>query len=407
MFIYYTSAGGKRMAKLTVDKQDVKGKRVFVRVDFNVPIEKGIITDDMRIRGALPTIKLLVERQAKVILASHLGRPKGGPSPEFSLAPAAKRLSDLLGKPVTMAPDCIGPEVEKLVSGMKNGDVLMLENVRFHKGEEKNDPEFARALASLADMYVDDAFGTAHRGHASTEGITHFLKGPFAAGFLIQKELKYLGDALDKPERPFLAILGGKKVADKIGVIRNLLKKVDSLIIGGGMAYTFYKAQGLEIGTSLFDQEAFETAKEILKEFGGKPEKILLPVDCLVADKFDVSANTKVVAANAIPAGWQGVDIGPESIEIFIDKIKRAKTIVWNGPMGVFEIDKFAEGTRKIAEAMAQSEAVTVIGGGDSAAALEKFGLAGKMTHVSTGGGASLEFLEGIQLPGIAVLTDN
>jgi len=394
------------MAKLTVDKQDAKGKRVFVRVDFNVPIEKGIITDDMRIRGALPTIKLLVERQAKVILASHLGRPKGGPSPEFSLAPAAKRLSELLGKPVTMAPDCIGPEVEKLVSGMKNGDVLMLENVRFHKGEEKNDPEFARALASLADMYVDDAFGTAHRAHASTEGITHFLKGPFAAGFLIQKELKYLGDALDKPERPFLAILGGKKVADKIGVIRNLLKKVDSLIIGGGMAYTFYKAQGLEIGTSLFDQEAFETAKEILKEFGGKPEKILLPVDCLVADKFDVSANTKVVAGNAIPAGWQGVDIGPESIEIFINKIKRAKTIVWNGPMGVFEIDKFAEGTRKIAEAMAQSEAVTVIGGGDSAAALEKFGLAGKMTHVSTGGGASLEFLEGITLPGIAVLTD-
>ena len=395
------------MAKLTVDKQDVKGKRVFVRVDFNVPIEKGIITDDMRIRGALPTIKLLVERQAKVILASHLGRPKGGPSPEFSLAPAAKRLSELLGKPVTMAPDCIGPEVEKLVSGMKNGDVLMLENVRFHKGEEKNDPEFARALASLADMYVDDAFGTAHRAHASTEGITHFLKGPFASGFLIQKELKYLGDALDKPERPFLAILGGKKVADKIGVIRNLLKKVDSLIIGGGMAYTFYKAQGLEIGTSLFDQEAFETAKEILKEFGGKPEKILLPVDCLVADKFDSSANTKVVAANAIPAGWLGVDIGPESIEIFIDKIKRAKTIVWNGPMGVFEIDKFAEGTRKIAEAMAQSEAVTVIGGGDSAAALEKFGLTGKMTHVSTGGGASLEFLEGIQLPGIAALTDN
>jgi len=395
------------MAKLTVDKQDVKGKRVFVRVDFNVPIEKGIITDDMRIRGALPTIKLLVERQAKVILASHLGRPKGGPSPEFSLAPAAKRLSELLGKPVTMAPDCIGPEVEKLVSGMKNGDVLMLENVRFHKGEEKNDPEFARALASLADMYVDDAFGTAHRAHASTEGITHFLKGPFASGFLIQKELKYLGDALDKPERPFLAILGGKKVADKIGVIRNLLKKVDSLIIGGGMAYTFYKAQGLEIGTSLFDQEAFETAKEILKEFGGKPEKILLPVDCLVADKFDSSANTKVVAANAIPAGWLGVDIGPESIEIFIDKIKSAKTIVWNGPMGVFEIDKFAEGTRKIAEAMAQSEAVTVIGGGDSAAALEKFGLTGKMTHVSTGGGASLEFLEGIQLPGIAALTDN
>lgn len=395
------------MAKLTVDKQDVKGKRVFVRVDFNVPIEKGIITDDMRIRGALPTIKLLVERQAKVILAAHLGRPKGGPSSEFSLAPAAKRLSELLGKPVTMAPDCIGPEVEKLVSEMKNGDVLMLENVRFHKGEEKNDPEFARALASLADMYVDDAFGTAHRAHASTEGITHFLKGPFAAGFLIQKELKYLGDALDKPERPFLAILGGKKVADKIGVIRNLLKKVDSLIIGGGMAYTFYKAQGLEIGASLFDQEAFETAKEILKEFGGMPEKILLPVDCLVADKFDVSANTKVVAANAIPAGWQGVDIGPESIEIFIDKIKRAKTIVWNGPMGVFEIDKFAEGTRKIAEAMAQSEAVTVIGGGDSAAALEKFGLAGKMTHVSTGGGASLEFLEGIQLPGIAALTDN
>ncbi len=393
------------MAKLTVRDIAVKGKRVFVRVDFNVPLQNGIITDDSRIRAALPTIKYLIDKKAKLILASHLGRPKGQVKEELSILPAAKRLSELLARPVTMAPDCIGAEVENLASQMNEGDVILLENLRFHPGETKNDPEFAKALAALADLYVNDAFGTAHRAHASTEGITHYLS-PCAAGFLIEKELKYLGDALNNPERPFVAILGGAKVGDKIGVIRALLKKVDCLIIGGGMTYTFYAALGLEIGNSLFDEAVFETAKEILKESASAAAKCLLPVDCLIADKFDAEANTQIVDKDKIPPDWEGVDIGPKSIALFADEIKKAKTVFWNGPVGVFEIDAFAEGTKKIAYALAEADAVTVIGGGDSAAAAKKYGLTGKMTHVSTGGGASLEFLEGKTLPGIAALTD-
>ena len=394
------------MSKIIVNNVDVKGKRVFVRVDFNVPIKNGIISDDRRIREAIPTIQHLINQGAKVIIASHLGKPKGIPVPELSLAPVCVRLSELIRRSVVMAPDCIGPAVAKLVDAMKEGDVLMLENVRFHKGEEKNDPEFAKALAALADLYVDDAFGTSHRAHASTEGITRFMNPPFAAGFLIQKELKYLGDALDNPERPFVAILGGMKVKDKIRVIRNLLKKVDTLIIGGGMSYTFFRAKGYEIGASLFDKDALEIAKDILREAESQPGKILFPIDCMVADKIDSGAQTKIVQVDQIPECYQGVDIGPQTAELYIKIIKEARTIVWNGPMGVFEYDQFEKGTRRIAEAMANSKAVTVIGGGDSAAALEKFGLAGKMTHVSTGGGASLEFLEGIYLPGIAILTD-
>ena len=398
------------MKKLTIKNLDVQGKRVFMRVDFNVPLKGDKITDDRRITASLPSIEYLIAQGAKLILASHLGRPKGGPAPEFSLKPAAKRLSELLKKPVTMAPDCIGPEVEKIAQAMKNGDVILLENVRFYKEEEKNDPKFSETLAKIADVYVNDAFGTAHRAHASTEGITHFLK-PRAAGFLIEKELEFLGNALDNPKRPFLAILGGAKVGDKIPVIRNLLKKVDALVIGGGMVFTFYKAEGYEIGKSLFDAEAFETAKQLLKEFESSRAKVIIPDDCIAADRFDpkqYDPQTQIKAAikDQIPAGWFGLDIGPKSIETITQEIKKANTIVWNGPMGVFEQEAFAAGTRKIAEAMAESKAITVIGGGDSAAALLKFGLDEKMTHVSTGGGASLEFLEGKVLPGIAALDD-
>lgn len=399
------------MRKLTVRDLDVKGKRVFIRVDFNVPLKEGKIQDDHRIREALPTIKFLIDNGAKLILASHLGRPKGtGMEPEFSLKPVAAHLSGLLGKNVTMSPDCIGPETEKLVSEVRDGDVLLLENMRFHKAETKNDPVFAKSLASLAEIYVNDAFGTAHRAHASTEGITHYLS-PCAAGFLIEKELKYLGGALENPKRPFLAILGGAKVADKVPVIRNLLKKVDSLVIGGGMVYTFYKAQGLEIGDSLFDAEAFELAKELLQEAKTSKAKLIIPNDCVVAEEldfknFDPKTPTKLVPQDKIPEGWHGVDIGPESVKLIVDEIKKAGTVVWNGPLGVFEIDQFAEGTKKTAEALAASDAVTIIGGGDTAAALLKFGLDKKMTHVSTGGGASLEFLEGKILPGIAALDD-
>lgn len=396
------------MNKLTIKNLDVKGKRVFMRVDFNVPLEGDKITDDRRITASLPSIEYLIAQGAKIILASHLGRPKGGPAPEFSLKPVAKRLSELLKKPVTMAPDSIGPEVENIIKAMKDGDVVLLENVRFYKEEEKNDPKFSESLAKLADVYVNDAFGTAHRAHASTEGITHFLK-PRAAGFLIEKELEFLGNALDNPKRPFLAILGGAKVGDKIPVIRELLKKVDALVIGGAMVFTFYNAEGLEIGKSLFDAEAFETAKQLLKEFESSGAKVIIPDDCIVADRFDPKqydpqTRIKVVTKDQIPAGWFGLDIGPKSIETIVQEIKKANTIVWNGPMGVFEQEAFAAGTRKVAEALAASKAITVIGGGDSAAALLKFGLDEKMTHVSTGGGASLEFLEGKVLPGIAAL---
>jgi len=390
-------------AKKVVNQIDVRGKRVFVRVDFNVPLDENRnITDDARIVKSLPTIQYLVNKGACVVLASHLGRPKGRRTPEYSLAPAANRLGELLGKNVSLASDCVGPQTEKEVAALLPGDVIMLENLRFHAEEEKNDPEFCKQLAKLADVYVNDAFGTAHRAHASTEGITHFLS-PKVAGFLIKKELDYLGGALESPKRPFIAILGGAKVDTKVGVIENLMKRVDKLLIGGGMIYTFYKAMRYEIGASLFDEKGFAKAKELLAE---KDKKLVLPVDCLVADKFDAAAATRVVAANAIPAGWQGVDIGPETVKIYCSEIARAGTVIWNGPVGVFEIEPFAAGTKKIAQALAQSDAVSIIGGGETAAAVKQFGLDDDMSHVSTGGGASLEFLEGIVLPGIAALDD-
>jgi len=390
-------------AKRVVDQIDVKGKRVFVRVDFNVPLDDNRnITDDARIVKSLPTIQYLVNKSARVILASHLGRPKGQRQAKYSLAPTAKRLGELLGKAVTLAPDCVGPGTEQVVAGMQAGDVVLLENLRFHAEEEQNDPEFCKQLAKLADLYVNDAFGTAHRAHASTEGVTRFLS-PKVAGFLIKKELDYLGGALESPKRPFIAILGGAKIDTKVGVIENLLKRVDKLLIGGGMAYTFYKAMGYEIGTSLFDEKGFAKAQELV---GRKGTKLVLPVDCVVADKFEASAATKVVAANAIPAGWQGVDIGPQTVKQYCDEIAKAGTVIWNGPVGVFEMEPFAKGTKEIAQALAQSEAVSIIGGGETAAAVKQFGLDDAMTHVSTGGGASLEFLEGIVLPGIAALDD-
>jgi 3-phosphoglycerate kinase len=397
------------MNKKTIEDIDVKGKRVLVRVDFNVPQdETGKITDDRRIRAALPTIQYLINQGAKVILASHLGRPKGKPEDreKFTLKPVAERLSELLGKPVTLAPDCVGPEVEKMVHAMKDGDVLLLENVRFHPEEEKNDPEFAKQLASLAEVYVNDAFGTAHRAHASTEGVTQYLTG--VAGYLMQKEIEYLGGALANPKRPFIAVLGGAKVKDKIPVIENLVGKVDKLIIGGGMAYTFLKAQGREIGQSLLDADSLDFCREMLAKAG---DKILLPVDVVVADgnpfeKGPDAVQTKVVLVDAIPADWQGVDIGPETQKRFAEAVKGAGTVVWNGPMGIFEFEKFAVGTRAMAQALADSGAVTIVGGGDSAAAVEQLGFADKMTHISTGGGASLEFLEGRVLPGVAALQD-
>lgn len=390
------------------DLTDLKGKRVFVRVDFNVPLDGETITDDARIRESLPTIQYLIEKGAKIILASHLGRPKGKVVESMRLTPAAKRLSELLGKPVKMAPDCIGPEVEKLVAELGEGDVLLLENLRFHPEEEKNDPEFAKKLASLADIFVQDAFGSVHRAHASTEGITHFLPVK-VAGFLVEKELKYLGGALENPQRPFVAILGGSKVSSKIAVISNLLKKVDALLLGGGMTYTFIKAQGGSIGSSLFEPETLEVAKQTLEEAKAAGKKLLLPVDnlcCQSTEKPDPNVPRQVFPSNAIPDGWMGVDIGPKSIELYLAELANAKTVVWNGPVGVFEIDEFAGGTKAIAEALAKSDAITVIGGGDSSAAVKKFGLTDKMTHVSTGGGASLEFLEGKKLPGIEALDD-
>lgn len=389
---------GMALQTKTVRDLDVDGKRVLVRCDFNVPLENGRITDDRRITEALPTIKYLLDHGASVILASHLGRPKGV-TPEFSLKPVATRLSELLGKEVPLLPDCVGPEVEVICAALKPGDVVLLENVRFHPEEEKNDPEFARQLASLAQAYVNDAFGTAHRAHASTEGVAHDL--PSAAGFLIEKEIEYLGKALDNPKRPFIAIMGGSKVKDKIAVIENLLPKVDKLLIGGGMVFTFYKAQGLEIGKSLLDAENLEYAARLLKEQG---DKIVLPTDVVVASAFSEDAQTRTVRANEIPADMLGLDIGPESQTAFAEIIKTSGTAVWNGPMGVFEMKPFEAGTRVVAEALAESGTVSIVGGGDSAAAIEKFGYADKVSHVSTGGGASLEFLEGKVLPGIKAL---
>lgn len=394
------------MNKMTVKDLDVRGKRVFVRVDFNVPQdETGRITDDTRIKAALPTIQDLSSRAARVILASHLGRPKGAPNPKYTLAPAAKRLGELLGKPVAMAEDCVGPAAEAKVKALKDGDILLLENVRFHAEEEKNDPAFAKQLAALAEVYVNDAFGSAHRAHASTEGVAKFLH-PAAAGYLMEKELNFLGKAITNPDRPFVAILGGAKVKDKIGVITNLLDKVDTLIIGGGMAYTFLKAKGYEIGRSLLDADNVGFAGEMLARAEAKGVKLLLPVDTVVTDDFKSPTVTRTVPANQIPADLEGVDIGPETIKLFTAAIKAAKTVVWNGPMGVFEVPQFAAGTKAVAQAMVDADALTIVGGGDSAAAVEQMGFAGRMTHVSTGGGASLEFLEGKVLPGVAALTE-
>ena len=394
------------MSKKTVRDINVAGKKVLVRCDFNVPIDSqtGKITDNRRIRAAIPTIQYLLDNNAKVILCSHLGRPKGEVNPKYSLKPVAEELSKLLGKEVKLAKDVIGPDAEKLTSNMKNQDVVLLENVRFHKEEEKNDPEFAKKLASFAEIYVNDAFGTAHRAHASTAGVADYL--PAVSGFLIEKELEFLGKALENPERPFVAILGGAKVSDKIGVIENLLEKVDTLIIGGGMAYTFYKALGHDIGTSICEEDKIDLAKTILEKAKQKNVKLLLPLDNHVSSEYSNDGEDKFVDKEEIPDGFMGLDIGPKTIEAFKEAIKTAKTVLWNGPLGVTEFPKFAEGTRAIANALAQSQAVTIIGGGDSAAAIEKMGLADKMTHISTGGGASLEFLEGKVLPGIDCLND-
>jgi len=389
--------------KKTIKDIDVKGKRVLMRVDFNVPLDEKLnITDDIRIRAALPTIKYALERGAQVILMSHLGRPDGKVVDSMRLTPVARRLEELLGKKVTKTSDCIGDEVKKAVSNMKPGDIVLLENLRFHAEEEKDDPAFAKELAGLGDVFVNDAFGTAHRAHASTEGVTKYL--PSVAGFLLEKEIEYLGNVVDNPKRPFVAILGGAKVKDKIKVIDNLLNKVDVLLIGGGMAYTFLKAKGKTIGSSKFDKDGFETAKAALDKAEKKKIPILLPVDHVIADKFDAQATSKV-AGEDIPDGWMGLDIGPTTIKLFEDKLKDAKTVVWNGPLGVFEMDKFAKGTEEVAQFLAGLKGVTtVIGGGDTAAAMSKFKVDGKMTHISTGGGASLEYLEGRGLPGIDAL---
>ena len=393
------------MQKLSIRDIDLKDKTVFCRVDFNVPLSGGQITDDTRIRAAVPTIQYLIDHGAKVILASHLGRPKGEVKDELRLDPVANRLSELLGRPVKKTNEVIGPEVEAAARALKPGDVLLLENVRFLPGEEKNDPELAKAFAALADVYVNDAFGAAHRAHASTEGIAHHLK-PAVSGLLLEKELRVLGEALENPKRPFTAIIGGAKVKDKIGVISNLLNKVDNLIVGGGLAYTFIKAKGLEIGRSLLDEEHIDLAKEFMKTAEEKGVKFYTPVDAVVADDFSEQANKKVVPIDAIPADWEALDIGPETVKLYADVIRGSKLVVWNGPMGVFEMDAFANGTKGVAEALADSkDTLSIIGGGDSAAAVEKFGLADRMDHISTGGGASLELMEGKVLPGVAGLT--
>jgi len=393
------------MNKKTLVDFNLENKRVLVREDLNVPLDENQnITDDTRIRAALPTINYLIEKGAKVIIVSHLGRPKGKVNPKYSLAPVVKRLSELLGKDVAFAEDCIGEVAEKAVANMKAGDVLLLENVRFHAEEEKNDPEFAKQLASLADIYINDAFGTSHRAHASTVGVAQHL--PAGAGFLMQKEIEIMGKALENPDRPFVAILGGAKVGDKIGVIKNLLNKVDTLLIGGGMAYTFLKSQGYEIGNSLLEPDKIELAASLIKEAEEKNVKLLLPDDVVVTTDLKEGLPYETVPVSQIPADKMGVDIGEATRKKFAEAIKGAKTIVWNGPMGVFEMKAYAQGTLAIAEAMAKSGAVTIIGGGDSAAAVEQLGYAKAMTHISTGGGASLEFLEGKELPGVAALND-
>ncbi|HFK1684018.1 phosphoglycerate kinase [Bacillus sp. SRB1LM] len=393
------------MNKKSIRDVDLKGKRVFCRVDFNVPMKEGKITDETRIRAALPTIQYLVEQGAKVILASHLGRPKGQVVEELRLTPVAARLGELLGKDVKKADEAFGPVAQEMVAAMKEGDVLVLENVRFYAGEEKNDAELAKEFAALADIFVNDAFGAAHRAHASTAGIADYL--PAVSGLLMEKELEVLGKALSNPERPFTAIIGGAKVKDKIGVIRHLLDKVDNLIIGGGLAYTFVKALGHEIGLSLCEDDKIELAKEFMQLAKEKGVNFYMPVDVVITEEFSETATTKIVGIDSIPSNWEGVDIGPKTREIYADVIKNSKLVVWNGPMGVFEMTPFAEGTKAVGQALADAEGTySVIGGGDSAAAVEKFGMADKMSHISTGGGASLEFMEGKELPGVVCLND-
>lgn len=391
------------MNKKTVKDIDVANKKVFVRCDFNVPIdENGKITDNRRIVGALDTIKYLLDQNCKVILASHLGRPKGEVKKEFSLKPVADELSRLLGKEVKLADDIVGQSAKELTSNMQAGDIVLLENVRFDAREEKNDPEFSKALSSMAEIYVNDAFGTAHRAHSTTAGIAEFL--PAVSGFLIEKELNFLGSSLENPERPFVAILGGKKVSDKIGVINSLLEKVDTLMIGGAMAYTFFKAQGYNVGNSICELDKLDLAKELMEKAKAKNVKLMLPIDTKVGKEFKPDTESKTVSWTEIPDGWEGYDIGEKTIALYKEELKNAKTIIWNGPVGLFEFDKFAIGTNEIASFLAELDATTIIGGGDSAAAVEKAGLASKMTHISTGGGASLEFLEGKKLPGIECL---
>ncbi|WP_339227398.1 phosphoglycerate kinase [Oceanobacillus sp. FSL K6-2867] len=392
------------MNKKTLQDLDVKGKKVFCRVDFNVPLKDGEITDDTRIRAALPTINYLTEQGAIVILASHLGRPKGKVVEDLRLDPVAKHLSNLIEKQVVKTDSVYGEEVNEAIAGLQAGDVLLIENVRFEAGEEKNDAELVQAFADMADLYVNDAFGAAHRAHASTTGVAEKL--PAAAGYLMEKEIKVLGNALETPERPFTAIIGGAKVKDKINVIDNLLEKVDNLIIGGGLAYTFIKAQGHEIGKSLLEADKIDLALEFIKKAEGKGVNFVLPVDVVVADDFSESANTNVVAIDEIPADWEALDIGPKTRELYSQLVAESKLILWNGPMGVFELNPFAGGTKAVAEALAETNGYSIIGGGDSAAAVEKFSLADKMDHVSTGGGASLEFMEGKVLPGVAALND-
>ncbi|HDX9577281.1 TPA: phosphoglycerate kinase [Bacillus pseudomycoides] len=393
------------MNKKSIRDVDLKGKRVFCRVDFNVPMKEGKVTDETRIRAALPTIQYLVEQGAKVVLASHLGRPKGQVVEEMRLTPVAVRLGELLGKDVKKADEAFGDAVQEMVAAMNEGDVLVLENVRFYAGEEKNDAELAKEFAALADIFVNDAFGAAHRAHASTAGIADYL--PAVSGFLMEKELEVLGKALSNPERPFTAIIGGAKVKDKIGVIRHLLDKVDNLIIGGGLAYTFVKALGHEIGKSLCEDDKIELAKEFIQLAKEKGVNFYMPVDCVIADEFSETANRQVVDIDSIPADWQSLDIGPKTSAIYADVIKNSKLVVWNGPMGVFEMAPYAEGTKAVGQALADAEGTySVIGGGDSAAAVELFGMADKMSHISTGGGASLEFMEGKELPGVVCLND-
>ncbi len=394
------------MAKLSIADLDLAGKRVLVRVDFNVPLnDRQEVTDDTRIRAALPTIRYALDKGAKVLLVSHLGRPKGKVVPAMSLAPAARRLSELLGRPVAMAPDCIGPAAEAAAGALAAGHVLMLENCRFHAGDEQNDEAMSRALAKLCDIFVNDAFGAAHRAHASTVGVTKFVPVS-AAGFLMAKELEYLGRAMTNPSRPFVAILGGAKVSDKIGVLENLVTKVDVLLVGGGMAYTFLKAQGTEIGGSLLEADKLDVAREVLDTARAKGVTFILPMDHVIAQRVAADAETRTVDSTAIPAGWMGLDIGPRARQAFATAIRAAKTVVWNGPMGVFELPPFREGTFAVARAVAESPATSIVGGGDSVAAVTQAGVAARMTHISTGGGASLEFLEGIELPGVAALPD-